>query len=141
MVFTGSKSWKDASVFETLEKLNLKDRIKKIGYVEHEDMPVLYNLAKAYVYPSLYEGFGLPVLEAMKCGCPVVASNATSIPEVAGDAAILINPLDTKALSEAIFRILTDQQLRNELMSSGYKQAQRFSWDKCAKQMLEIIRQ
>jgi len=103
-------------------------------------MPVLYNLAKTYVYPSLYEGFGLPVLEAMQCGCPVVASNATSIPEVAGNAAILVNPLDKKEISDAIYRVLTDIQLREKLISSGYKQTQKFSWDKCAKEMLEVIR-
>ncbi len=141
LVLTGSKSWKDSSVYHTMRRLNLGDRIKKLGYVENEDMPALYNLADAYVYPSLYEGFGLPVLEAMQCGCPVVASNATSIPEVAGDAAILVNPLDTNALADAIYNVLTDDRLRKKLISSGFKQAERFSWDSTANIMLETIRQ
>ncbi|RKY23359.1 MAG: glycosyltransferase family 1 protein [Planctomycetota bacterium] len=141
LVLTGSKSWKDSSVYRTMRRLNLSDRIKKLGYVENEDMPVLYNLADAYVYPSLYEGFGLPILEAMQCGCPVVASNATSIPEVAGDAAIFVNPLDIDALADAIYNVLTDDQLRRKLISSGFRQAEKFSWDSTANIMLETIRQ
>ncbi len=140
IVLTGSKSWKDASVYRTMKKLNLDDRVRQLGYVEQEDMPALYNLASAYIYPSLYEGFGLPILEAMQCGCPVVASNATSIPEVAGEAAILINPLDTKAIADAIYNVLTDSTLRDKLVSSGFQQAKKFSWNCCANIMLETIR-
>ena len=91
-----------------MDTLGLRDRIEQLGYVEEQDMPALYTLADAYVYPSLYEGFGLPVLEAMQCGCPVVASNASSIPEVAGDAAILVDPCDVGAIADAIHRVLTD---------------------------------
>ena len=141
IVLTGSKSWKDSSVFQTMQSLNLSERIKILGYVEHDDMPALYNLARAYVYPTLYEGFGLPVLEAMQCGCPVVASNATSIPEVAGDAAILINPLDTKALSDAIHQVLTDNKLREKIVAQGFRQSKKFSWNRCAEIMLKTIRQ
>ncbi len=140
LVLTGSKSWKDSSVYQAMHRLGLEDRINKLGYVEAEDVPALYNLADAYVYPSLYEGFGLPVLEAMQCGCPVVASNATSIPEVAGDAAVLVNPLDTEALADAIYQVLTDHWLREKLIASGFQQAEKFSWDHCANTMLEIIR-
>jgi glycosyltransferase involved in cell wall biosynthesis len=124
-----------------MEKLNLSDRVKLLGFVEHEDMPVLYNLAEVYVYPSLYEGFGLPVLEAMQCGCPVVASDATSIPEVAGDAAVLVNALDSKALADAICRVITDMELRKKLVDSGFEQVKKFSWDRCADTMLKVIRQ
>ncbi len=141
LVLTGSKSWKDSSVFQTMEKLNLSDRVKLLGFVEHEDMPVLYNLAEVYVYPSLYEGFGLPVLEAMQCGCPVVASDATSIPEVAGDAAVLVNALDSKDLADAIYRVITDMELRKKLIDSGFEQVKKFSWDRCADTMLKVIRQ
>jgi glycosyltransferase involved in cell wall biosynthesis len=123
-----------------MQELNLGDRIKQLGYVEPEDMPVLYNLAGAYVYPSLYEGFGLPVLEAMQCGCPVVASNATSIPEVAGDAAILVDPINTTAIAQSIYRVLSDSKLREELVYAGFQQAKKFSWEKCANTMLNIIR-
>ncbi|MFZ2147972.1 MAG: glycosyltransferase family 1 protein [Sedimentisphaerales bacterium] len=141
LVLTGSKSWKDSPVYHTMQQLNLGNRINQLGYVEPEDMPALYNLAGACIYPSLYEGFGLPVLEAMQCGCPVVASNSTSVPEVAGDAAILVNVLDTPAIAEAIYRILTDCKLREELVYSGFQQAKKFSWDRCANTMLKIIRQ
>jgi glycosyltransferase involved in cell wall biosynthesis len=140
LVLTASKSWKDSSVYAAMSRLNLQDRVHKLGYVEEQDMPALYNLADAYVYPSLYEGFGLPVLEAMQCGCPVVASDATSIPEVAGDAAMLVNPLDTQALADAVYRLLTDRELRNRLVAAGFEQAEKFSWHRCAQIILEKIR-
>jgi len=141
LILTGSKSWKDASVYQTMRDLDLTDRIKQLGHVEHEDMPALYNLAEVYVYPSLYEGFGLPVLEAMQCGCPVVASNTTSIPEVAGNAAILVDALDTPALADAIYIALTDNKLREKLICAGFQQARKFSWDQCASTILKVIRQ
>lgn len=140
LVLTASKSWNDSDVYSAMQRLGLEDRIHKIGYVDSEDMPAIYNLADLYVYPSLYEGFGLPVLEAMQCGCPVIASNVTSIPEVAGDAAILIDPLDTNALAESIIRVLSDLELREKLVDSGFKQAEKFSWDRCAHIMLETVR-
>jgi glycosyltransferase involved in cell wall biosynthesis len=140
LVLTASKSWNDSEVYVAMKRLNLDGRILKIGYVQSEEMPALYNLADLYVYPSLYEGFGLPVLEAMQCGCPVVASNVTSLPEVAGDAAILIDPLDTNALAESIVRVLSDLELREKLITSGFKQADKFSWDRCANIMLETVR-
>jgi glycosyltransferase involved in cell wall biosynthesis len=140
LVLTGSKSWEDSPVYNTMNQLNLGDRINQLGYVEPEDMPVLYNLACAYVYPSLYEGFGLPVLEAMQCGCPVIASKATSIPEVAGDAAILVDPLDTTAITQAIYKVVSDSKLRRKLVSAGLRQAKKFSWERCADTMLKIIR-
>jgi glycosyltransferase involved in cell wall biosynthesis len=140
LVLTGSKSWKDSPVYQTMKKLNLHNRINQLGYVDEQDMPALYNLASAYIYPSLYEGFGLPVLEAMQCGCPVAASNATSIPEVAGDAAILFDPLDIQTMTEAIRSVLTDDRLREELVQSGFRQARKFSWSRCANIMLETVR-
>ena len=132
--------------------LNKKELAKKAkisdAYIKHiedgiripKDMIILYNLADAYIYVSLYEGFGLPILEAMQCGCPVIASNTTSIPEVAGGAALLVNPLDTDAIADAIFKVLTDSDLRQKLTSSGYQQAKKFSWDKCATTILNVIR-
>ena len=141
LVLTASKSWKDSNVYRAMEQLNLGDRIHKLGYVDQEDMPCLYNLADVYAYPSLYEGFGLPVLEAMMSGCPVVASNTTSIPEVAGDAALLVDPLDTKTLADGIYRVLTDNKLRSKLIRAGFDQAKNFSWDRCTQIILETIRQ
>lgn len=140
LVITASKSWKDRNVYELIKKLGLQSRLVKLGYVETEDMPVLYNLANVYIYPSVYEGFGLPVLEAMQCGCPVIASNTTSIPEVAGDAAMLIEPLDVKAWADSIYQVITDKKLRDEMVKKGFARAKEFSWDKCAKCMLGTIR-
>ena len=141
LVLTGSKSWKDTDVHRKISEPTLAGRVRQLGYVEPEDMPALYTLASAYVYPSLYEGFGLPVLEAMQCGCPVVASNATSIPEVAGEAALLVDPSDTHAIANAIHRVLTDSSLRKTLVRLGFERAKMFSWDKCADTMLTTIRQ
>ena len=141
LVLTGSKSWKDSTVYQAMEQLDLTGRIKKLGFVDHDDMPALYNLADAYVYPSLYEGFGLPVLEAMQCGCPVVTSSATSLPEVAGDAAVIVDPLDVGAIADSIYQVLTDNQLRERLISRGFEQAKKFSWNQTAKIMLDTIRQ
>ncbi len=140
LVLTGSKSWKDRSVFELIDTLNIRDRIEQLGYVDEQDMPALYSMASVYVYPSLYEGFGLPVLEAMQCGCPVVASNATSIPEVAGDAALLVDPHDTHAMAAAMHKVLTDAQTSGELIASGFRRAAMFSWRRCARTMLDAIR-
>ncbi len=140
LVLTGSKSWKDCSVHETMDKLNLRGRIAPLGYVEEKDMPALYTLADLYVYPSLYEGFGLPVLEAMQCGCPVVASRASSIPEVAGEAALLVDPYDVDALADAIRRVLTDPSCRAALAAAGLQRAALFSWRRCAETMLNVIR-
>ena len=140
LVLTGSTSWNDRSVYEMMDWLRLRNRVRQVGYVEEHDMPVLYTLADAYVYPSLYEGFGLPVLEAMRCGCPVVASNASSVPEVAGDAAILVDPYDVDAMTAAIQTVLTDRQVRERLVASGFRRADMFSWRRCAETMLNVIR-
>jgi glycosyltransferase involved in cell wall biosynthesis len=140
LVLTGSKSWKDQSVYETIEALGSRGRIAQLGYVEEQDMPALYTLADTYVYPSLYEGFGLPVLEAMQCGCPVIASNATSIPEVAGEAALLIDPLDVGGMAAALRRVLVDRPYRETLIAAGLHRARLFSWRRCAETMLEVIR-
>ena len=140
LVLTGSKSWKDADVYQTIARLSIQDRIHKLGYVDEQDMPGLYNLAEAYIYPSLYEGFGLPVLEAMQCECPVIASMSTSIPEVAGDAAILFDPMDPNAMANAICQVLLDRDLREQLKVKGLARAKQFSWIKCAQTMWQTIR-
>jgi len=106
-----------------------------------EMMPAAYSAADAFLFPSLYEGFGLPVLEAMACGTPVVASNTTAIPEVAGDGAILVPPTDQSAILEATLRVLRDDELRADLSARGLRRAELFSWDKSAMQLLEIYRQ
>jgi len=110
-----------------------------IGYVPDEDLPVAYSGAIAALYVSLYEGFGLPVLEAMACGTPVVTSNVTSLPEVAGDAAIIVNPYDIESIACGIQRVVEDSSLRAELRRKGLERASQFSWDITAKLTWEIL--
>lgn len=110
------------------------------GYVADADLPALYSAATAFVYPSLYEGFGLPPLEAMACGTPVITSSVSSLPEVVGEAAILVDPKDVGALASALQRILKDRQLREELSRRGRERAKLFTWDQTAEKTLEVYR-
>lgn len=110
------------------------------GFVNSEDLPLFYNGADLFVYPSLYEGFGLPPIEAMACGTPVITSNVSSLPEVVGDAAIQVNPYDTLQLAEAIFRILSNQKLRTDLIDKGLRHSIKYDWNNIATQILEIYK-
>ena len=122
-----------------IEMLNISNRIKFFGNIDDRDLPSIYKGATALLFVSLMEGFGLPVLEAMASGTPVITSNITSLPEIAGSAAILVNPNDIKDISIAIERIVTDTALRSSLINLGFAQAKNFSWDKAAKQTWDII--
>ena len=108
------------------------------GYVPEEELPLVYNAADLFVYPSLYEGFGLPILEAMACGVPVITSNLSSMPEVAGDAGILVDPNDVNALADAMTRVLTDRVLRATLAAKGLARARSFSWERMAQETLAV---
>jgi glycosyltransferase involved in cell wall biosynthesis len=116
-----------------------KENIKTCGYIERTDRPFVYNLASLLVYPSFFEGFGLPVLEAMACGTPVIASNNSSIPEVSGNSALLIDPNRPTELADAMENMLTDGNLRQKFKERGLAQAQKFSWEKCARETLKNI--
>ena len=116
----------------------LKDRVQFVGRIDEADLPALYSGAMLFVFPSLREGFGLPVLEAMACGTPVVCSNGSALSEVAGEAALLINPEDTHHLSGAIGRVLRDENLRHELAERGLKRAKLFTWEKTAEKTLSL---
>jgi glycosyltransferase involved in cell wall biosynthesis len=139
LLIAGSKGWYYDEIFETVGELKLEDKVKFLGYVTEEELEKLYNLATIFVYPSLYEGFGIPPLEAMKCGCPVLTSNNSSLPEVVGDAAIKINPLKENGLKEGIVKLLSDAGLREELKKKGFEQAQKFSWEKSAKKVIDLF--
>lgn len=139
LVLAGQKGWLYDEVFAQVRKLGLTDRVVLTGYVPDADLPVLLSGALAFVFPSLYEGFGLPVLEAMACATPVVCSNVSSLPEVAGDAALLVDPLDTGSLAEAIGRIATDEGLRQTLVERGLRRVRCFSWRRCAQETLQIL--
>jgi len=126
--------------FQEARKLEIDNQIVFSGFVPEDDLVALYNLAEVFVYPSLYEGFGLPILEAMACGTPVVTSPRGSIPEVAGDAAIFVDPLSAEAISHGIKRVLTDHELARRLREKGFERVKSFSWRNAAIKMLQIYK-
>jgi len=139
LVIAGRKGWMYEPLFAQVLRLGLEDGVHFTGYVPQADLPALISGAQAFVLPSLYEGFGLPVLEAMACGTPVICSNVSSLPEVAGDAAILVDPHDTAQLARALTRVLEDEGLRREMSVKGLQQAQRFTWERCACETLAVL--
>ncbi len=136
LVLVGSKGWLYQDIFAAVERSGLSDRVHLPGHVAEEDLPAVYNLAAVFAFPSLYEGFGLPPLEALACGVPVVCSDSSSLPEVVGDAALLIPASDTAALADAISRLLHDDGLRETLRSRGLERARGFTWQAAAHQLL-----
>jgi glycosyltransferase involved in cell wall biosynthesis len=139
LVLAGQKGWLYDEILSQIRKLDLTGRVILTGYVPDADLPALLSGALAFVFPSLYEGFGFPVLEAMACGTPVICSDASSLPEVAGDAALLVDPEDMEALAAALQRLVSDEALRRELVERGYRQVQRFSWRGCAEEALQVL--
>jgi glycosyltransferase involved in cell wall biosynthesis len=121
-----------------VEALRLSERVVFTGFVPVMDMPYLYNAADLFVYPSFYEGFGLPPMEAMACGTPVITTNVSSMPEICEGAALLVDPHHSLALSEAMHRVLTDEELRNRLSQLGIQRARSFSWRKTAIDTLAV---
>ena len=138
LAIAGKKGWLYQGLFTQAEQLGLQ-HVHFTGYVPQEDLPALISAAQLFVLPSLYEGFGLPVLEAMACGTPVICSNTSSLPEVAGDAAALVNPLDTAELAQALCRVLDNADLRQDMVQRGLRQVQHFSWDKCGRETIEVL--
>lgn len=126
---------------ELIETLGLQEEVIFVGYVSENDITKYYNAADLFVYPSLYEGFGMPPLEAMACGTPVVTSNVTSLPEVVADAAITIDPYEVNAFVEAMYNVLTDEKLRENMIDKGLKRAQLFNWERSAKEMRRVYKQ
>ena len=139
LVVCGGLGWYSERILDTVRSLNLGDSIRLIGFAEHDDMPALYSLATLFVYPSLYEGFGYPPLEAMACGAPVITSNTSSLPEVVGTAAITVDPTDDTDLARQMASVLTDPELRDRLAQQGKVQAGRFRWDTMARDTLAIL--
>lgn len=139
LVLAGRKGWLSDEIGTEVRKLGLGERVLLPGYIPDDDLPALMSGALVFVFPSLYEGFGLPVLEAMACGTPVVSSEVSSLPEVAGEAALLVDPLDTDALAETLLRIVEDADLRRDLVTRGLQQVQRFSWRRCAQETLQVL--
>lgn len=132
LVIVGRKAWGSSDIETLINTLKVGNRIILTGYVSTTELQSLYQFSECFVFPSLYEGFGFPILEAFSCGCPVIASNCSSIPEVAGNAAILINPLDGNELIEKIKLIVNNPAYKENFRIKGYEQLKKFSWQKCA---------
>jgi glycosyltransferase involved in cell wall biosynthesis len=140
LVVAGGKGWLYESIFDSVRELGLEERVLFPGFVDDEDLPALYTLADLFAFPSLYEGFGLPVLEAMACGTPVICSEASSLPEVAGDATLLVDPLDMEGWTQAMRQALNDEELRRSLVARGLAQARGFSWERAARELQRLCR-
>lgn len=140
LILVGWEGWGDKSWMQTIRESGLGERIILAGYVDDETLACLYSGATAFVYPSLYEGFGLPILEAMACGCPVICSNIASMPEVAGDAAIQIDPTNPDELTRAIEGVIADDTLRHWMIHNGFLRAEQFTWCKTAENTLEMFK-
>jgi len=138
LVMAGGKGWLSDTMRDEVARRGMGDRVRFIGYVRPEDMASLYSLATTFAYPSLYEGFGLPVLEAMVCGTPVLTSNVSSLPEVAGDAALLVSPTDVGEIADGLAQMLEDAALAAKLSARGLEWTTRFSWDRCARETLAV---
>ena len=141
LLVTGKKDGKYKKIFEMVKKLNLQKDVIFTGYIPREDLPTIYNAVDLFVYPSLYEGFSLPPLEAMACGTPVITSNTSSLPEVVGDAGIMVNPYEIDGLAKAMYEVLTDCGLREDMIKKGLKRAKMFSWERTAKETLEVYQE
>lgn len=141
LVLIGSQYYKREELTNLSKLLSkYKERIIFTGYVPDHDLSSLYSGATAFIFPSLQEGFGLPILEAMQCGTPVISSNATSLPEVAGDAAILVNPKNQDDLCQSMLNLLTDKSLQEQLKQKGLERAKEFSWSKCVDKTVEVYK-
>ncbi len=136
----GAPGWKYEPIFERVKALGIQDRVRFEGQIAQDDLPLWYNACAVFAYPSLYEGFGMPVLEAMACGAPVVASNVTSLPEVVGDAGLMVAPTDAAGLAQALKRVLSDDALRADLSRRARERAARFTWRRTAELTMETYR-
>jgi len=140
LVIAGKKGWMQDALFATIDRLDLRGRIVFTGFIDEADKAPLIAACTVFVYPSLYEGFGLPALEAIACGAPTITSNLSALPEVVGDAALLIDPTSTPKLVEALELLLLNPDLRGDLRSRGPLQAAKFSWDRTAEMTAAVYR-
>src|SRR5215813_7359584 len=141
LVIAGAKGWLHGEIAQLVSALGIERQVKFLGYVQESDLRVLYSATKLFVYPSLYEGFGLPPLEAMACGAPVITSNTSSLPEVVGDAAILIDPNDSGSLYQAMWRVMNDADLRMRMRQHSVEHAREFSWQRAALETLAVYQE
>lgn len=140
LVLIGARGWKYAEVDQVIAQENIANAVIFPGYIPQDELPAWYRAADLFVYPSLYEGFGLPPLEALASGTPVISSNAAALPEVVGEAAIQVSPADHAALTDAIIRILNDSSLREQMTARGIAQAKKFSWERAGQETMALYR-
>lgn len=140
LVIVGRRGWLFQEIFKEVERLNLADKVIFPGHIPESDLPLVYNAASVFVYPSLYEGFGFPPLEAMACGVPVITSNTSSLPGIVGDAGILVNPEKTDEIVQAIKDVLEDDSRRQVMVKKGFERAKAFSWEKCARETIKLYK-
>ncbi|MBN2224704.1 MAG: glycosyltransferase family 4 protein [Deltaproteobacteria bacterium] len=140
IVLAGWKGWDYEGVFRRIDDLGIRSSTIYLGYVRDDEVPLLYNGASLFVYPSFYEGFGLPLLEAMACGCPVITTNASSLPEVVGDGGVMVDPYDEYGMRDKMEMILTDDKTRTGLREYGLKRVGMFSWETCAQHTLDVYK-
>lgn len=141
LVIAGRKGWKYVDVFKAVRRLRVESRVHFAGRIADRDIAAIYSLAEVFVWPSLYEGFGLPVVEAMACGVPVVTSDTSSLPEVAGKAALIVDPLSTGEIAQAVMRVIDDAPLRGELIAKGFVRASELTWRRTASSTLLVYEQ
>ena len=139
LVVIGRKGWLYEEILTAPKELGIEERVKFLENVQDDELPFFYKHARMFVLPSLYEGFGLPVLEAMKHDCPVITSNVSSMPEAGGDAALYVDPENVEDIAKKITKLLDDDKLRRELIEKGKSQVKKFSWEKTAKETLEVL--
>jgi glycosyltransferase involved in cell wall biosynthesis len=140
LVLTGIAKKSYGQILEEIRRLGLEETVKVLGYLPYDELPYLYNLARALVFPSLFEGFGIPLVEAMACGCPIACSNTTSIPEVVGDAGVFFDPLSTEDMADKIWQLWNDDGKLREMRVRGLERAKLFSWDDTARKTIETYR-
>lgn len=138
LIIVGQRGWLSDEIYKLPKQLGIEDKVKFLGYVPDKDMPVLYSRAIALVFPSLFEGFGLPILEAQACGCPVLTSNISSMPEVAGKGAVYIDPYSIDDIVKGMERVKREGE-RVKLIQAGFENVKRFSWEKCVRETLKVL--
>jgi glycosyltransferase involved in cell wall biosynthesis len=140
LIIAGASGWKTSSIYGEYQRLGLSEKeVKFLGYVPDEDMNRLYSGARLFLFPSVYEGFGIPSVEAMASGTPVIASNSSAMPEVIGNAGILLDPYDVEGWKESITRVLSEKSLQEKLTADGVERSKHFSWKTAASQTLEVF--
>ena len=141
LIVAGRPRWKADADLRLIQELGLGDRIDLLHFVPNDDLPLIYNLADCFVYPSLYESFGLAQLEAMACGCPVIGANSGAIPEITGGAALLFDPYSPEELSQAILTVIEDKDVRRSVVERALVRVKDFTWERTARETLDLFKE